>query len=241
MRNRRKKRPNTRSGTPSKPTANATSQPQTISGSTPFHWRDHPIVIAALAAAGTFTITSYAFKEIIIPTQIAGLPALKAELAELKTSNTNQAEEISSLRTKLEAMQYQKLFNPGDPYPATLGSVKIGQPVTDIIAAYPGAKIEREDGYWSVDFGYGAIRRAVYYLNEKKGTVSHVMFALSWESKLSESFLFDRLQECLGKPSSHPKKTFFLWKKKNFRVYMSDSDRFLIHDSDSAPGYWPES
>lgn len=242
MNNRRKKRQNSPvPGGAQSSLRSSSLQTQQPSISHTFHWRDHPIVIAALAVVGTFTVTSYVFKEIIVPTQIAGLPALKENVEKLQSENSKQASEIESLKKVVEGFQYQTLFKANDPFPVTLGAVRLGQPISDLETQYSEAKVEKSDGYWNVTFGYGVVTQGTYYYNEKTKKISHVMFWLSTELKLSDSFLQDRLEESFGKPASHPKKDFFQWKASDYNVYKSDSVRFLIHGSNHRPGYWPES
>lgn len=216
-------------------------KPVPVTPSTQFHWRDHPIVIAALAAVGTFTVTSYTFKEIIIPTQIAGMPALMQKVTEFEDTNAKQAEQINFLRKSLESIQHQSLFTAKDPFPASLGAVRLDQSIELLEAAFPSTNIKKNDEFWSVDFGFGVVSRGVYYFDEKSQKVTHVMFWLSEDGERSRSFLHDRLVDSLGAPTQNPKKTFFEWNTGRYNVFTTDDSRFIIHNRDNRPGYWPKS
>jgi hypothetical protein len=216
-----------------------------------FYWRDHPVIVAAFAAAGTFTLTVFAFKEIIIPTQIADinnkirdLPSLERNIRDLTKTNDKHLQVIDSLRRQLETLQQKDLFLAGDPVPTTINKVRIGQPISDVDKYFTTATIEKNEeyGFWSVDFGFGVIRQATYYFDEKnkERKISHVLYWLSDEMKLSDNFLHDRLVEALGQPTKSPRKDLYEWHLKQYKVYQRDAGGYSVLDSNSKPGYWPE-
>lgn len=222
-----------------------------VSNVKPFHWRDHPVVVAAFSAVGTFTFTAFAFKEIIIPTQVADinnkirdLPNLEASIQSLTKSNSDHVQTIDGLKRQIETLQQRSLFKPSDPFPVILDKVKLGQPVSDVEKYFASAKIEKNDevGFWSVDLGYGAVPQATYYFDEKSEgkEISHILYWVSDSMKLTDHFIHDRLVEALGVPSKSPRKDYYEWHLKQYKVYQRDSRTYVIMDANTRPGYWPD-
>lgn len=219
------------------------------SGST-FSWKDHPVVVAALSVAGTFTLTTFAFKEVIIPTQLADinnkirdLPSLQSTIETLQVDGKRKDQEIDSLKRQVELLQQKNLFNRGDPMPVVLSKVKIGQPIVDIDLFYPSRMVDKSsESYWSVNLDYGVFREIVYFYDEKKKkkTVTHISFRMAPQADYSEAFLQDRLIDALGPPASNPRKDFFSWETKNYSVFKISNDSYLVLPRESRPGYWPD-
>jgi len=203
-----------------------------------------------LAAAGTFTLTTFAFKEVIIPTQIADinnkirdLPSLEQGIETLRIRVKEKDAEISGLKKQVESLQQRNLFSSGDPIPNSLSKVQLGQPISDLENFFQAKSIDKEgDSYWNVTLDYGVFREITYYFDEtsKQNEITHISYAIPAINSYSSDFLHDRLVDALGPPTSNPRRAFFHWKTKNHEVYKIREESFLILPPGASPGYWPD-
>ena len=208
-------------------------------------WKDHPLAVAVAAAAATLGLVVLVFEKIVFPTQTA---ALQNELAELrkeltastqrvdtKTNEADKAQRLTeNLKTQLQAAQTQlvtaqltNLFEPNNPYPAGLGSVKLGDPRDNISKAFPNATVQRASGFWSVS-GIHPIFDATYYYTRLDDTF--VIYQISFWSKLEKltsEILSQKLKDVLGLPTVGPKQGCYLWTMQKTNLVQKPTKFFV--------------
>lgn len=213
-----------------------------------FNWKDHPLAVAALAVAGTFAATAFAFLEIVIPTQtarienqIADLPGLRAQVETLELSTSAKDRQINDLKRKIEVLEQRGLFSSGNPFPIAFSRVRIGQPIVDLEDAYRNFEIERREGFWTVRPDHGVFRSITYYFDERSSqhTITHASFFLELGNDFGDHFLQDQIVAALGNPTSNPRGDFFEWRLEDYSVFKTHSSNFLILPAGMHPGYWP--
>jgi hypothetical protein len=219
------------------------------------NWKDHPIVVAAVAVAGTIGLAVLLVKEVILPTYTASLTnkiaSLSAEVFDLRASKKGAEEKLSYLQTqvdelegKLTQAQYANLFMFGSPYPVGFGQVQVGEPVSKIDTVYPVAFIDKqESGYWTVSDQHKLFNRITYYFDEKlpQKPITHILFFISYPAKVDENFLQNKLVEVLGVPKQWDRKNYFSWNTQaKVDVYKNGQDEFIVMEKGSRPGFWPD-
>ena len=229
--------------------APATSS-QTVSvatGST--SWKDHPLAIAAIAVSGTIVLGVLLVKEVVLPVYTVSLQNKLSELSNVKSLLVETEEKAAKLQARLErtekdlfAVQQINLFGLGNPYPATLDKVRLGDSVDAVLSAYPDAKVQKSDGYWSIELPKSIFRYVAYFFDEKSETrnITHISFKFGY--KVPDSFLQEKLIATLGVPFVYSQKGFFSWEVNGVaEVYKPADDEFMIMREGYRPGYWPRS
>ncbi len=122
-----------------------------------FDWKNHPIVVAALASAGGF---AFAFTYIIpiytteLQKELRRLQAeeklLQAEVKLRAETATAAEEKLKSLTLanedayrRLQEAQLSGLYAPGSAYPWGLGKLKIGDSIDNIYKVYKAESIQK--------------------------------------------------------------------------------------------------
>lgn len=143
----------------------------------PKDWKDHPVIILAgtFAAGITFAIV------IITPIYVE---QLKAEIAEQESKSSgvndaytklNEAEKrIAYLSSRLYTLSQKNPIEKGNPYPAGMDYIKIGDAKNKIMSTYTNIK-EYDDDNVIVYFDGGMFDSAWYGLD--KGIVTSVSFS----------------------------------------------------------------
>jgi hypothetical protein len=133
-------------------------------------WKAHPVMVAIIAGAATFAFT----EAWIVPLHVQSLRNEIATNAELVGRAKALQDKVVSLEGQLKAalvrvrsLETPNLLTPGNPYPVGLGLVKLGQPITDLEKAYPGAKLKKEDRYWELEDFHSVFSSVVYYFEPK--------------------------------------------------------------------------
>lgn len=218
-------------------------------------WKDHPIVVAAMAVAGTIALGVLLVKEVILPTHTAALTnevaSLSAEASSLRASKADTDDELAKLQTqvaeldrKLAQAQHANLFTFGSPYPVGVGQVRVGDPISSLTTIYPATLIDKNEiGYWSVNNQHKVFNSIVYYYDEKlpKNPITHIMFSVTYPVTVDDTFLQSKLVEALGAPKQWHRKGYFSWDTQaNVTLYKNDEDSFIVMDNGSRPGAWPD-
>jgi hypothetical protein len=232
------------SPSPSTPTPSATSS-----------WKDHPLVVASAAVAGTIALGVLLVTEVILPTQTAALAnqvtALSAEASSLRESKVDANKKLEHLQSqvadldrKLSDAQHSNLFSFGNPYPVGLGQVRVGDPISSVAAVYPENAINKnENSYWSVNDQHKLFNNITYYFDEKvpKSPITHILFSIVYPVTADDAFLQGKLVEALGTPKQEHKKGFFSWSTQaKAVVYKYSSNSFILMDKNHSLGMWPK-
>jgi len=228
--------------------------------STTSSWKDHPLVVASIAVAGTIALAVLLVKDVILPTQTATLTnqvasltsrvaSLSAEVSSLRESKADADKKVARLQTQLADLdrkhseaQHANLFSFGNPYPVGLGQVKVGDPISSLAAVYPEKIIEKnENGYWSINNQHKVFAHITYYYDEKapKSPITHILFSIGYTVTVRDAFLQGKLVESLGAPKQWKRKGYFSWATQaKITVYKSDSMSFILMKESSQPGTW---
>lgn len=143
-------------------------------------WAEHPVYVAGISVAGTIAICIAAYKEVLLPAQMArsefeilqlnrDLESLRSESAKIVTvaekEKSTDASEIKRLSTELglvketlkeknaefAGFKLGNIFFESGVYPASLDGVKVGQSVEAVEKKFEGLSIEKKmDIYQSV-------------------------------------------------------------------------------------------
>lgn len=212
------------------------------------NWKDHPVIIAAASAAAALVFA----QTVIFPTMTA---SLQNEVSSLR----GQTQEISSLRsqikkmeeeTKVEKQKYeeeakvakQKLvdaqltnfFSLGNPYPAGLGKVKIGDSIQVLQNAFPDNIIKRDSiFYWSVPQDHAAIRSITYFFDRPRDLKDRrIRMLLMFGTDKTEGVLQGKLVEAFGQPATPgPKPECFIWTIDKLFVKKDIANGFSIEST----------
>jgi hypothetical protein len=153
------------------------------------NWKDRPLAVAAISAAGTalFMVT------VVIPiwdkekdNQIAELKTeptkLKNELGDLRGQLNRMESENLKLRRDLDRLSPDSLFSLDDVYPKGFRSIRIGDRtdlITKVYGSEPDVAVEDEGSWISVDFkNPRPFSSITYYYDEgaRLKTVSFIVF-----------------------------------------------------------------
>ncbi|WP_429234110.1 coiled-coil domain-containing protein [Aeromonas salmonicida] len=229
--------------------------PTTAQIATSSNWKEHPIVVAAVAVSGTIALAVLLIKEVILPTHTAALTnqisSLSAEVSSLredkestkktisilqenisslnKDISRNQhshLEKISDLEDKLTQAQLANLFSFGNPYPSGLGVVRIGDSIEKVLTTYPESSVEKDNnGYWTVKDQHKIFNRIVYYYDKKH---SHNQIShISFTVRYPLTINEKLLQEKLIEALGTPKE----WSMEDFFSWNTQAGVTLFKDS----------
>lgn len=204
-------------------------------------WKDHPIVIGAIAVVGTAIPGITFYEQSVIPTRTASLNydlsrskeeivALQDQLKErdrlLLESNSlldNQRSKSSALQEDLKSLQsklnIERSSNPfiyDSPYPKGFGKVRVGSNVSLINKSFSNAVLdENVDSYTSVSFSNGGypFNTATYYFNSRSDgeVITHILFFVNQSAKLGSDYLINTLSEVLGGGHELSRKGYYAW------------------------------
>lgn len=135
-------------------------------------WKDHPVVVAALAVAGTSTL----FASVIMPLSNSLLSAKLERLTETSATAVATAEELEKTKKALLAAQaalHQAVakspMTAGSAYPIGIDSVVIGTPKDQVAKRLPKGRWNEEKTYYSADYsGHPIFSAATYYFTDEK-------------------------------------------------------------------------
>ena len=226
-------------------------------------WKNHPIVVAAVAVSAAIGLCVIIIKEIILPTYTAHLnntikelqttnnnivsenTRLKEHIIELKNKLDISEEKESNLLSKLELAQQENLFSSETPYPLGLGQIKIGDPVSLIFKSYPIDSIEiSKYGYIDVNNQHEIFTQATYYADDiknKNSEITHVSYGIDFKKGLSKDFLQMKLIDSFGMPKKWVWDDYYSWMTKSkIIIYKSSNNRMLLMPEGFKPRMWPE-
>jgi len=222
----------------------------TVSTETPTpasSWKDHPLRVAAASAAVTASVLIALFGTWILPTQTASLKNQIDALSAAGAKDTNSAKQIADLKAqaadlerKLSAAQLPNLFFVGDPYPAGLGRVRVGDPISRVAAVYPDSAITKYEGYWTVEDQHAVFNHIAYYFDEKRrdNSITAIMFHVAYPT--SSVKLQDKLVASLGAPKEWHGGNFSWATRDKVTVFKSVNAYFVLMREGRVPGDWPK-
>ncbi|NNB16042.1 hypothetical protein [Pseudomonas fragi] len=176
-------------------------------------WAEHPVYIAGISVAGTLAICIAAYKEVLLPAQMArsefeilalnqNLEVLKANSAKAaqtaEKSKSNDTVEIKKLSSELELIKDElkklniefagfklgNIFFESGAYPASLDGVKVGQPAEFIEKKFKGLPTEKKDGYTTVKVNHPLFDSVVfYYSDEAPFLIYQIMYSVSYTAE----------------------------------------------------------
>lgn len=214
---------------------------------------DHIIVKLGAAVATTIGLCIIVATQVIFPTQQAAIinhsKNLENQLKKVEKNKTllskNLAitkKELDFTKKRLELLQNANLFNVGDPYPAGLGQLRIGDPINKADQVFPKDSIEHSEGNISVNGQHKIFKDITYFYDDesKNNPITHISFGMDVLSK-SDAFLQEKLVEALDKPKKWKRKEFFSWRANlGLAVYKSSDFSYILIPNDKVPGYWPD-
>lgn len=212
----------------------------TTQAATSSSWKEHPIVVAAIAVSGTIALAVLLIKEVIIPTHTAALTnkisSLSAEVSSLHQDKENSSktiytlkekistferelssdkqkylEQIAKLEEKLTQAQLANLFSFGNPYPSGLGLVRVGDSIQKVLMTYPEDVIGKDnDGYYTIKDQHKIFNHIVYYYDKKDP--NNKISHISFSVRYPYSINDTLLQEKLVETLGTPKE----WSRKGY-------------------------
>lgn len=219
------------------------------------NWKDHPVVVASMAVAGTVALAVLLVKELILPTHTAALTnqvaSLSSEVSSLRAYKKEAEKKLAQIEAQVTQLdrrlfqaQHANLFSIGNPYPVGVGQIRVGDPISNIAAIYPEIAIKKnENGYWSIEDRHKIFSYITYYFDESqpKNPITHIRFSAAYSDEISDDFLQEKLIESFGGARHWKRKGFFSWKTSaNVVVYKNDNKSYLVMQDDSRPGFWPD-
>src|ERR1700722_11911754 len=213
----------------------------------PTSWKEHPVVTAAIAAAGAIGFTILIFKEIVIPTETASLQneiaALHQQISakddklrsipDLTKQISDLKEALENTKTKLADVQLINLFQFGSPYPIGIDFFQIGDSMQSITKAFPPESIDRShSSYWSVKQN-GKVFIVVTYYFDKDAADKRVQHMLMFFDSSFDKLLQAKLIEALGQPTV-PKPNCYIW-KANQKLYAIKENTFTYEIPPTEP------
>jgi len=226
-------------------------------------WKNHPVVIAALASAGTLALTLTIGKEVILPTYLqsysneiadlkktaavheAELKTLRGEKTQLIVEKSSLDQRLSTSQKKLFESEKANLFLGSTGYPVGLAAVRVGDPASKVEAIFPQQAVDKADSEYYIVTGQNSVfNRIVYYFegNGREKTVSHISFNADYNSSFHREFLQHKLLDSFGTPKLWRRKEFFSWSTSSRTVVFKSSDsNYILMPAGSSPGYWPDS
>lgn len=205
-------------------------------------WTQHSVIVALISGAATAGF----FLAVVVPIYTQSLrneitagadSVAKARATEERVATAERKLKVAEAR--IFSLENANSYSLGNPYPVGLGLVKVGQDIADVAKMYPGATIEKKDGYWSLK-DYHSIYSIVTYYFKAEQKISHIL--LSPHYKMPEDFVPRKLTEILGPPASTPRDQFARWVDSNYSVFVGPGvDKgYLITRNDLIPGWWPD-
>lgn len=224
-------------------------------------WKDSPLAVAAIAVAGTLTLTVGGFLQIVLPTREVDL---KNKIASLETTQTEVAAklvakeaELRSLQAKLLASEARadslhaelrvaltaQLFNANDPYPNGLRAVRVGERIDAVQKAYAKATIDQStDGVLVLQDYHPVFRKVSFFFDEEdaKKQITHIVFEVKQRSaEYPEEFLQRKLRDALGAPRSGTKPDQVAWLKEGSPgVFKAEAFSYLVAMNGVTPKWW---
>jgi hypothetical protein len=186
-------------------------------------WKDHPVVVAAIACAASLVFAQQVIFPILtasLQTELATYKTRAAEVGPLKERIAVLESQLKDAPGDLAKIQTTNMFSLGNPYPIGLSQIKLGDSIDVVTKTYPSASIERKSFYWSVTRPNSAFSAAAYLFerdsNDKR--VSAIQFYLNSDAPLN--LLQTKLVEAVGQPTySGPKRDCSVW-KVNDRLFV---------------------
>ncbi|MFZ2161927.1 MAG: hypothetical protein WAW02_06880 [Sideroxyarcus sp.] len=177
------------------------------------NWKDHPLVIAAVATAATLSLCILFFNEVVIPTrtayltnQLAALPGLPKKISDAEAKIELLEKQLTETRIKLLEARNINLFATSNPYPPGFDQVKIGDPVKKVSMIYSQSHITHDEelGSYAVKLEDCPFEEAYYEYDTRSPKdgfflIAFQHFGKSPDGRVSQVALKNKLTEALGK------------------------------------------
>jgi hypothetical protein len=207
------------------------------------------IVFGAITTTATGMHILY--DQFVIPLKVFKSTQKVEELtAQLKSQTSailelnNTKEKLEKAQQKLEQIELSDLFLKGDPFPSTIETIKLGQPISKVNDLYEKDQLKwsnESEGNFSVraNIDNSVFRYLLYSYNEKTKKIESILFRLNYEKELSKDFLQIALSRALGIPETSRKKGQIKWQVSGIgSVYIIVDDSYLIMESKYVPAVW---
>lgn len=215
-------------------------------------WKDHPIVVAAIAVVATIGVCVLLFKDIILPTysasvnnQLLTIPELQKKIQDLESVLSSTTQQLKDSQHQIKLIHASNLFAVGSPYPTGLSKVRLGDNISALDLHYGSdALTKTEEGFITVKFKHGVFERVVYTFDAsskaKDKSITQISFVLSSNENYTDEFLQDKLIEALGKPKTYTKKGIYSWETNiGVTVFKPYSHMYITLPKGYVPGFWP--
>lgn len=259
-RKKRNKRP--------KPATGATAQqPPVIQNleRTAIRWRDHPVIVAAIACAAGAGATATFYEKGLIPLQSMKLVNEVDRLSNVVTKQkfqlqkssdaleksakelTGASDSLKLFRAQLLETRFNDVFSPTNPYPNFARKIQLGSPIDSIDSNYPASQIEKPEdgGYVSVEFEDAPFSRITYYYdtNDKAKKITQILLHYDLNGLVNDKdALEDMVVSAFGQPDIVGKRDFKAWFVNREANLVKDSSFTLMIYPTSVvpPGYEPQ-
>lgn len=190
-------------------------------GTTESSWRDHPVVVASIAAAATLTLMG----GVVFPLLTTHL---SSEIAELRKVADAKGEEIDGLKKQIEGLDrkladqkaaLQKVENEKTKiteqlrlstienpfvlpsgYPKGLDTIRVGFTPTDVEAAFHGTVIDKkQEDYWSIEIEHPIFSSVTYYFGFKDREITHILFHNRYQGPIKDEDMVPLVRRYFGK------------------------------------------
>lgn len=150
-------------------------------------WREHPWIAALIGGGATAVFFMSVVSPILMKTEQNSIDDLRHQVAELKAladadlkdreTLKKQTAEISTQINEIARLRAGAPFEGGNPYPRGFRSVHLGEPISNVVAAY-GVHAKVKDDWVEVNDGNPLIEEAVFYKseNKKSAVVERILF-----------------------------------------------------------------
>lgn len=224
-----------------------------------FDWKNHPVVVAALAAAGAFAFAITYIAPVYTTELQTDLRLLKKEVERLQSELNLQTDAAAAAKEKIKELtlanetahkRLQKaelsgLYSSGSAYPVGLERIKIGDNINDIFKVYRPESIKKVDEEsYEVSNEHTFFDKVTYYYDPKSPKSNIVQISLHASSVPfgGDDIVLEKLYGSIGRPTSNPEKGRYCWNlKQGVSAYIIFGGSYQLMDSQHYPRLWPQS
>jgi hypothetical protein len=203
------------------------------------------------AVSMTATVTHVLHDQFITPLKVF---EANQKVEKLNTQLESQAAALLDLKStkdkllisqqKLAAIEHSNLFTRGEIYPATLGTIRLGQSIDAIYGAYDKDKITNstqnpKQPQFTVKLDNSVFQEVRYSYDPKSKKIGMVSYLLDYQQSLGKGFLKAALTRSLGEPEVSGNGGQFKWKVAGVGSgYLVIDSIYMVMPKGFAPRVW---
>ena len=224
-------------------------------------WRDHPVVVAAIAAGAVVTLmggvnfpllTTHITRHLEDSRKESEIK--KSEISELKITIVRLEKIIDDQKIGLKKVEDEKkkvaeqfrqytIENPfllPSAYPRGQEVARVGSAAKDVEAAFEGRKINKEkEDYWSVETEHPIFASVTYYFDSENGRVTHILFHTKFQGPVAGEDVLPLVERYFGKPMLEVGKNH-LWRTRSSNgeyLTVEDGRLLLVYGKEIVPNW----